>query len=147
MGRLTMGSKLWWGGMASWTWSTTKYTMRLMERKNYWCQSLYKHLGRWKCKFACFGCAMGQYYMSIESQHVKNEHLFAIKGWKYVTDIVCVRGLVGAKKRKFLHFVAMFWLLKLSWPMTNFKRMKMLFHFLKVKNMPHKHYLIPWVGR
>jgi len=85
--------------------------------------------------------------MSIESQHVKNEHLFAIKGWNYVANIVCVRGLVGAKKQKFLHFVVMFWLLKLSWPMTNFKSMNMLFHFLKVRNMPHKHYLIPWVGR
>lgn len=85
--------------------------------------------------------------MSIENQHVKNEHLFAIKGWNYVANIMCVKGLVGAKKWKFLHFVAMFWLLKLSWPMIDFKSMKMLFHFLKVKNMPHKHYMIPWVGR
>jgi hypothetical protein len=48
------------------------------------------------------------------SQHVKNEHLFAIKGSNYVTYIMFVRGLVGAKKQKFLHFVAMFWFLKLN---------------------------------
>ncbi len=101
----------------------------------------------WKCKVTCLGCAVGQYYMSIENQHVKNEHLLAIKGWNYVADIMCVRGLVGVKKWKFLHFATMFWLLKLNWPTTNLKSMKMLFHFLKVKNMPHKHYLIPWVGR
>ncbi len=42
-------------------------------------------------------------------------------------------------KQKFLQFVAIFWLLKLDQPMTNFESMKMLFDFLKVENMPHKH--------
>ncbi len=50
-----------------------------------------------------------------------------------------VGSLAKEKKWKFLQFVALFWLLKLDRPMTNFESMKMLFDFLKVENMLHKH--------
>jgi hypothetical protein len=33
----------------------------------------------------------------------------------------------GEKKYKFLQFVAIFWLLKQGWPLTNFEAMKLLF--------------------
>jgi hypothetical protein len=42
--------------------------------------SLQKHVGRCKCKVAWLGCAMGQYFMSTESQHAKNECLWASRG-------------------------------------------------------------------
>ncbi len=70
---------------------------------------------------------MGQYFMSTNSQHVTNECLFTNIGQNFVVDMVCVGGLVSEKKRKFLQFVAIFWLLKFSQPLTNFKSMKMLF--------------------
>lgn len=37
--------------------------------------NLQKHGGRWKCKVAQPRCTMGQYFMYVDSQHVKNKHL------------------------------------------------------------------------
>jgi hypothetical protein len=42
--------------------------------------SLQKHASRCKCKVAWLGCVMRQYFMSIESQHAKNECLLASRG-------------------------------------------------------------------
>jgi hypothetical protein len=53
--------------------------------------------------------------------------------------VVCVGGLVGEKKWKFLNFVVIFWFLKFGQPIVDFESMRMLFDFLKVKNMPCKH--------
>ncbi len=39
-----------------------------------------KHVGRCKCKVAKPNCNVGQYYMSIESQHAKNEQFFCSRG-------------------------------------------------------------------
>ncbi len=57
--------------------------------------NLQKHTRRQKCKVTCLGCVVGQYIMSIESQHVKSKHLFANKGQNFVVNMVCVGGLVG----------------------------------------------------
>lgn len=50
---------------------------------------------------------MGQYFMFINSQHVKNEWLWASKGQNIVTKIVASFGEVNEKKRNFTQFVAM----------------------------------------
>ncbi len=49
--------------------------------------NLEKQVCRRKCKVPHLGCVMGQYFMSIESQHVKNEHLWASKGWNAVVEL------------------------------------------------------------
>jgi hypothetical protein len=49
--------------------------------------NLQKQVCRRKCKFPHLGCVMGQYFMSIESQHVKNEHLWASKGWSTIVKL------------------------------------------------------------
>jgi hypothetical protein len=47
--------------------------------------------------------------------------------------------VVGRKKKNIIQFVATFWLLKQGRPMTDFKVMKLLFEFFKVKHTPKKH--------
>jgi len=65
--------------------------------------------------------------MSINSQHVTDECLFTDIGQNFVVDMVCVGRLVNQKKRKFLQFVGIFWLLKFTRPLSNFDSIKMLF--------------------
>jgi hypothetical protein len=73
--------------------------------------------------------------MPIDNQHV----CLPLKVEISVANMVCVGGLAGKKKWKFLKFVVIFWFLKLGQPIVHFKSMKMLFDFLKVKNMLCKH--------
>jgi hypothetical protein len=79
-------------------------------------------------------CIIGHSYMSIKSQHEKNECLFYNKGRYSLANMVIMSDVVGKSKRKILHFVAKFWLLKQCCPLIDFDAMKMLFQFLKVKN-------------
>jgi hypothetical protein len=74
-------------------------------------------------------CTTGHSYMSIKSQHGKNECLFYNKGRYSLTNMVTMGDVVGESKRKILHFVARFWLLKQCCPLVNFDAMKMLFNF------------------
>jgi hypothetical protein len=53
--------------------------------------------------------------------------------------MVVVGDVVGEKKRKFIQFVAIFWLLKQSYSVIDFEVMK-LFEFLKVTHIPKKHW-------
>jgi hypothetical protein len=46
---------------------------------------------------------------------------------------------LGRKKRKFIQFVTIFWLLKQGHHVTNFEAMKLLFEFSKVKHTLKKH--------
>jgi len=50
-----------------------------------------------------------------------------------------VGGVVGEKKKKFIQFFAIFWLLKQGCFVTNFETMKLLFEFLKMMHIPKKH--------
>jgi hypothetical protein len=52
----------------------------------------------------------------------------------------CYGGCGWKKGKKFLLFVAIFWLLKQGHPFIAFKAMKMFFQSLKVKNTPMKHW-------
>jgi hypothetical protein len=73
--------------------------------------------------------------MAIDNQHA----CLPLKVEISIANMVCVQGLVGEKKWKFLKFVVIFWCLKLGQPIVDFESMKMLFDFLKVKNMFCKH--------
>jgi hypothetical protein len=77
--------------------------------------------------------------MSIESQHAKNEWLFCSRGKDIVVDMIVVGMWLGRKKKKFIQFVAIFWLLNQGCIMTDFEAMKLLFEFLKVMHIPKKH--------
>jgi hypothetical protein len=50
-----------------------------------------------------------------------------------IANMVVMGVVVGESKKKFLQFIAIFWLLKQSCPLTNFEAMKMLFENLKSK--------------
>ncbi len=76
--------------------------------------------------------------MSTHNQHAKTEQLWTTRGWNIIAKMVCVGGVATNTQPKFIQFVAIFWLLKLGCPLTNFEKMKQLFEFLKVKNTPHK---------
>jgi hypothetical protein len=49
--------------------------------------NLQKQVYRRKCKVPHLRSVMGQYFMSIENQHAKNEHLWARKGWSTVVEL------------------------------------------------------------
>jgi hypothetical protein len=60
----------------------------------------HKRTWRWKCKVACHGCVVGQYFMSIDNQHAKKECMLARRGWNSVANMVCVGVLTSEKKLK-----------------------------------------------
>jgi len=78
--------------------------------------------------------------MFVESQHAKNEQFFCSRGKDIVANMVVVGDVVGEKKRKFIQFVAILWLLKQGCFVTNFEAMKLLFEFLEVMHIPKKHW-------
>jgi hypothetical protein len=49
------------------------------------------------------------------------------------------KGFVEEKKKGYLLFVVIFWLLQQGQPFANFETMNFLFQFLKVKHTPKKH--------
>jgi hypothetical protein len=72
-----------------------------MEGKNCWSQnfdSFQRHTRMQKCKVAHIGCVVGQYFMSIESQHANNKHMISKKGKHFVVDMGCVGGLANENK-------------------------------------------------
>ncbi len=73
--------------------------------------------------------------MPIDNQHA----CLPLKVEISIANMVCVGGLVNEKKWKFLKFVVIFWFLKLGQLIVDFESMKMLFEFLKVKNMLCEH--------
>jgi len=78
---------------------------------------------------------MGQYVMSINSQHAKNEWLWASKGKNIVAEMMASCGKTNEKNHKFIQFMTIFCLLKPGWPLIYFGSMKELFDILKVKNI------------
>ncbi len=68
--------------------------------------------------------------MSTNSQHAKNELLWANRVLNIVVKMVVNYNEVNAKKREFIQFVAIFWLLKLGRPLIDFENMKKLFDIL-----------------
>jgi len=69
---------------------------------------------------------MGQYFMSTNSQHAKNKHLWVNRGQHIVAKMVDSYNEASEKKHKFIQFVAIIWFLKLDQPLTNFENMKEL---------------------
>jgi hypothetical protein len=49
-------------------------------------------------------------------------------------------GEIREKKNKKVKFVVVFYLLREGHPLTNYESFKDLFYFLKIKNMPRKHW-------
>jgi hypothetical protein len=56
------------------------------------------HTRMQKCKVAHIGCVVGQYFMSIGSQHAKNKQRFSKKGQNFVVNMICVEGLANENK-------------------------------------------------
>jgi hypothetical protein len=54
--------------------------------------------------------------------------------------MIILGDVVGERKKKFIQFVAIFWLLKQGCTMIDFEAMKLLFEFLKVTHIPKKHW-------
>ncbi len=77
-------------------------------------QPLEKHVGGCKCKQITPNCIVGQYYMSLYSQHLKKECFFSSWGRYTMANMTLFQNLVGNKKIKVLQFVVIFWLLKQS---------------------------------
>jgi hypothetical protein len=82
---------------------------------------------------------MGQYVMSINSQHAKNEWLWPGNGQNIVAKMMASYGETNEKNHKVIQFMTIFWLLKLGWPLKYFGSMKELFDILKVNFFLCKH--------
>jgi hypothetical protein len=85
-------------------------------------------------------CIMGQYYMYPYLQHAQNKWLFSSWGKDIMVDMVVLGYLDGEKKICNLQFVVCFWCLKQGHHLIDFEAMQLLFQFLKVKNIPRKHW-------
>jgi len=53
--------------------------------------------------------------------------------------MVAIGDVVKKRKGNFYTLLHSFWLLKQGHPFIDFEVMKLLFHFLKIKNNPQKH--------
>jgi hypothetical protein len=73
--------------------------------------------------------------MFINNQHAKNEWLWTNRGQNIIAKMVVDFGETNETKCKFIQFVAIFWLLKLNQPLTNFE------------SVYKKNYLIFWRWR
>ncbi len=51
---------------------------------------------------------MGQYFMSIDNKHAKNEWLWVSRGQNIIAKMVCVGGAAIDNKCKFTQFVVFF---------------------------------------
>ncbi len=61
-----------------------------------------KHVRRWKCKVARPNFTTWQYYMSMESQHAMNGHLFYNMEINLIVNMVAMGDVVGEGKILFL---------------------------------------------
>jgi hypothetical protein len=87
------------------------FCLQIKSRKKFMIpkfDNLKKHIGRHNYKVTKPNCNVGQYHMSIKSQHAKNERLFYNRGKDTITDMVVVGDVVGRKKRKFIQFCCNF---------------------------------------
>jgi len=74
------------------------------------------------CKVVRLGKVLGKSYISLDSQHVWNENIYAITGHDGIQ--LQVKSTVKPKrKKKNMQFVTLFHLLKLGKPITNFESM------------------------
>lgn len=75
---------------------------------------LQKHVGCCKITFVRLGVVVDEYYMSLSSQHVKNEWQYAtFHGQASMAQQIANGDLVESKK-KFMQFITIFHLLKQS---------------------------------
>ncbi len=97
------------------------------------------NVGRWKCKVVKPNCNVVLYYIYVKSKHVKKMIAYYTTWEKIlVTNIIVMGDGVGEREKKFLLFLATFWLLKQGHLLIDFEAMKILFQTLKVKNTPKK---------
>jgi hypothetical protein len=71
--------------------------------------------------------------------HQENETLYVGSFYSNVVHQLDL-GEIGEKKNKKVQFVVVFYLLREGCPLTNYESLKDLFCFLKIKNMPKKHW-------
>jgi hypothetical protein len=69
---------------------------------------------------------VGEFYISNDWQHQRNERAYVNRGLDFIVELV-VNGGKAKKRKKIVHFVAIFHLLEHGKPMTNFEHMKGLF--------------------
>jgi hypothetical protein len=83
--------------------------------------------------------AKGIIYYYKNFVHQKNETLYVVTLYCNVVHQLDL-GEIGEKKNKKVQFVVVFYFLKEGHPFTNYESLKDLFYFLKIKNMPRKHW-------
>jgi hypothetical protein len=87
----------------------------------------------------CLGVLVGESCINNDSQHQRNERVYASWGLNFIAKLV-VNGRKVEKRKQIVQFVAIFHLLKYGRPMTDIEHMRGLFDFLKVHHTPRKHW-------
>ncbi len=98
--------------------------------------SLYKHAGRKKAKENHLGMVESAIYYCKNLVHQKNDVVNIYNNVVHQLDF----GEIREKKNKKVMFVVVFYLLQEGCPLTDYESLKDLLCFLKIKNMPKKHW-------
>jgi hypothetical protein len=103
--------------------------------------SLQNDFNRCKCKVARpnYNMFNNIMYLSTWNNNTQTMNFFTFKESNTMVDMVAIGDVVKRRKGSFYTLLHSFWLLKQGHPPIDFEVMKLLFHFLKVKNNPQKH--------
>jgi len=104
--------------------------------------SLQNDVNRCKCKVARSNYNMFNniMYMSTWNHNTQTMNFSTCRERDTMVDMVAIGDVVKKRKGNFYTLLHSFWLLKQGHPLIDFEVMKLLFHFLKIKNNPQKHW-------
>ncbi len=101
---------------------------------------LHKHANQRKTNRPMKGVKKGEWYISNDCKHNKNQVAYAYEGKDSILQEV-FNGLVGEKHRKLVQFVTLFHTFKHGRPMFEYEVHKDLFEFLNFKENPKMHWI------
>lgn len=81
----------------------------------------------------------GRFIIKTYCLHAKNERLYNSLGHDSVVDLVCIIQL-SERRREFVQFASIFWLLREGHPMADFRALRDLFDLLRLKHNLRKHW-------
>jgi hypothetical protein len=76
--------------------------------------------------------------VDVKCAYANNETKFVSMNWPYILKQV-QGGFERENKRKVIQFAFIFMFLAKGKPMTNYKNLRRLYEFFKLKNTPKKH--------
>lgn len=96
--------------------------------------SLLKHVRRRKTTKEGDCLPMGQFFQNDDCQHMKNKRLHTMRHIDKVLNLVVASVVVESIKKK-MQFAMLFHLLTMGKPITGYGNMRILFKYMRIKNL------------